>query len=286
MRWTCHNCTFVNSAQNAFCEACYFSKENDVIVIDDDCSHVQTKRPRRTLHRAGKHQRTSSSNQAVVIDLVGDDEDSHTIQVAKTCAKFLTPAKSLRQIRREQQEQKCNDLALARALQQAFEEEEAATAAAIPVEETYDVLAEQRSNIRETLKSAASGLKISRIEENPHAKVGEKLYNHFVEAWQRVQDQTVVIAFHGTPEANIESICQNGFDSKRRAGQAMGPDEYFAKTAATSVPYCRGGKKMLVVAVLTDKEGLTVDNGNVVVVHKTDHQLPLFVVSFDAPSEF
>jgi hypothetical protein len=47
-------------------------------------------------------------------------------------------------------------------------------------------------------------------------------YNRFVEAWQRVEDETVITAFHGTPEANILSICENGFDASRRAGALFG----------------------------------------------------------------
>lgn len=106
------------------------------------------------------------------------------------------------------------------------------------------------------------------------------MYNRFVEAWQRVADQTVTLAFHGTAEENIESICENGLDPKRRVGQVYGPGEYFARRALTSVGYCNAGKKMLVVALLTDKTGLTLDNEDYVVISKPEHQLPLFTVTF------
>jgi aerobic-type carbon monoxide dehydrogenase small subunit (CoxS/CutS family) len=49
--------------------------------------------------------------------------------------------------------------------------------------------------------------------------------------------------------------------------------EYFAKDAAISVGYCRGGRKMLVFAVLTDKSGVTADANSILVVHRSEHQL-------------
>ena len=46
-------------------------------------------------------------------------------------------------------------------------------------------------------------------------------------------------AFHGTAAAAIKSICHEGFDPKRRAGQACGPGEYFGVTAPVSHGYCK-----------------------------------------------
>ena len=37
---------------------------------------------------------------------------------------------------------------------------------------------------------------------------------------------------------------------------------------------------MLVFAVLLDKSGLTTDKGNILVIHKPEHQLPIFVITF------
>ena len=54
-----------------------------------------------------------------------------------------------------------------------------------------------------------------------------------------------------------------GLDPKRRAGQAHGPGEYFAGAGHSqiSVAYCKGGRKMIVFAVLVDRSGLTCDKG-------------------------
>ena len=109
------------------------------------------------------------------------------------------------------------------------------------------------------------------------------LYRRFVAAWEKVADRTIWLCFHGTLEGNIGSICRNGLDPARRQGQALGPGEYFAGKAQTSVDYCKGGRKMLVFAVMTDRSGLTAlqDQGDqILVISKPDHQLPLFVLSF------
>ena len=67
---------------------------------------------------------------------------------------------------------------------------------------------------------------IHRFIENEHSRPGTPLYNRFVTAWERVADQTVLLAFHGTAEQNIDSICQTGLDPSLRRGQALGPGEY------------------------------------------------------------
>ena len=46
-------------------------------------------------------------------------------------------------------------------------------------------------------------------------------------------------------------------------------------------PSPQGGSKMLVFAVLMDKSGLTDRKQGIVVVHKSEHQLPMFVISFE-----
>ena len=147
-----------------------------------------------------------------------------------------------------------------------------------------DVLADQRKSIRSWLATNASGLHIVACDANPHSMPGKPLYNRFVESWQRVPDQTVKLCFHGTAEANIDAICRDGLDPARRSGQAYGPGEYFgaAGNATISVAYCKGGRKMLVFAVLVDKSGLTLDNGQIIVVNKPEYQLPLFVLTFAA----
>ena len=105
-----------------------------------------------------------------------------------------------------------------------------------------DVLADQRKSIRSWLATNAQGLNVTDVAENPHSKPGKRLYNRFVESWQRVNTQTVKLVFHGTAEANVDAICRDGLDPRRRAGQAHGPGEYFAGPghSQVSVAYCKG----------------------------------------------
>ena len=148
-----------------------------------------------------------------------------------------------------------------------------------------DVLADQRNSIQDWLAKNAKGLNVTACDPNPHSMPGKPLYNRFVESWQRVSDQTVKLVFHGTPEQNVNAICQQGLDPKRRSGQAHGPGEYFAGAGHSqiSVAYCQGGKKMIVFAVLVDRSGLTCDKGSIVVVNRPEHQLPLFVLTLNGP---
>ena len=181
------------------------------------------------------------------------------------------------------------DRALAKRLQRQLRDapDEGASWTAPSPEGLLDVLADQRRNIRAWLATHARGLRVVHVEENPHARPYKPLYNRFVTAWERVQDQTVKLVFHGTAEANIGAILRNGLDPRRRSGQAHGPGEYFAgeKNSAISVAYCKGGKKMLVFAVLVDRSGLTKDSPQIVVINKPEHQLPLFVLTFAGPGD-
>lgn len=96
--------------------------------------------------------------------------------------------------------------------------------------------------------------------------------------------------FHGSAEANILSICANGFDSSKRCGQAFGAGEYFAKSPSVSMCYCRGGGFMLVcrlcLGTQASDEGL--GNGDHIwvphckyyVIANPDQVLPLYILRF------
>ncbi|KAL1496557.1 hypothetical protein AB1Y20_014163 [Prymnesium parvum] len=146
-----------------------------------------------------------------------------------------------------------------------------------------DVLQEHRARIRGWLQSQANFLRIIQVWPNPEAEPGGTLYARFAQAYLEAEDKTVRLVFHGSPEANISAICKHGLDPARRGlnGQALGRGEYFAEQPMLSLPYCKGGSKLLVFAVLMDSSGLTTSKAGIVVVHKSEHQLPLFVVSFD-----
>lgn len=96
--------------------------------------------------------------------------------------------------------------------------------------------------------------------------------------------------FHGSAEQNILSICANGFDASRRAGQAFGAGEYFAKSPCVSVGYCRGGGFMLLCrlclgtqasdAGLGNGDHIWVPGCNYYVIANPDQVLPLYILRF------
>ena len=105
------------------------------------------------------------------------------------------------------------------------------------------------------------------------------------------------LVFHGTGEENIEPILREGMDSSKRGrhGQAFGPGEYFATRAFHSLGYCRGGRRMLIFAVLAEKQvelhsgmpkGTAVRPASgIVVVDKVERQLPLASIVISQPTE-
>lgn len=95
-----------------------------------------------------------------------------------------------------------------------------------------------------------------------------------------LDNQNVRIVFHGTPETNIGWICSQGLDPARRKRQLYGVGDYFSHDILTAITFCQGGHKLLAFAVLVDDSGVTYNKSGVLVLHKTDHQLPAFVLTF------
>ena len=85
-------------------------------------------------------------------------------------------------------------------------------------------------------------LKITDVKENPHAQPGGALFNAYKEKYKSLAkgNRKTAMAFHGTVDANIDSICQNGYNPALRRGQAHGPGEYFATSPDVSFSFCRG----------------------------------------------
>lgn len=128
-----------------------------------------------------------------------------------------------------------------------------------------------------------SNLKVLKIEENSHAKPGGALFAKFKSKYLQLpkHQRTTQLAFHGTAEANIQSICTNGFDASKRSGQAYGAGEYFAVSPNIPLSYCKGGKKMLLNELLLGKQGTHhTRHGDIVVMKDPAHDLPRFVITF------
>jgi len=146
------------------------------------------------------------------------------------------------------------------------------------------------------------GLVEPRFEANPN-RCEDVAEGRFVRAVERTLPNSAKIAlvFHGTSDRNVDAILKRGLDRFKRTGQAYGPGEYFSTEPGLSSSYCRGGKRMLVFAVVLpgDGSGPAPDEKdkkkgaaksppkygppphNIVVVENNDHQYPLGVLHFE-----
>ena len=141
----------------------------------------------------------------------------------------------------------------------------------------------KRDAVDAFLKQFSGVLRVVNLVENPSAKPGGQLFERFQTAWKGLNpgQRKTMLAFHGTPEANIQSICINGFDPSRRRGQAYGPGEYFVKTPSVPMGYCQGGKKMLLCELLLGQVNIHhTTHGDIVVMKDPAHNLPRFVIEF------
>ena len=148
-----------------------------------------------------------------------------------------------------------------------------------PLSVSEEKILKSKSDVMTWLEAFTS-IKVVDLSENDAARNGGELFKRFQAAYKGLpQDQRkTILAFHGTPEANISSICSNGFDPSRRSN---GPGEYFATTPDISIGYSRGGNKMLVCELLLGQADVHhTQHGNIVVMKNPDHDLPRFVLQF------
>lgn len=121
------------------------------------------------------------------------------------------------------------------------------------------------------------------LTENDNAKPGGQLFNRFKSAYDGLpkHHRKTCLAFHGTAENNIQSICSKGYDPKLRSGQAYGAGEYFAVKPDIPLSYCKGGKKMLLNELLLGQAGVHhTQHGDIVVMKNPDHDLPRYIITF------
>lgn len=137
--------------------------------------------------------------------------------------------------------------------------------------------------VEKFLKQFSGTLNVVELKKNPHAKPGGALYKDFIAVRDQlpVADRKTCLAFHGSPDQNIDSICAKGYDSSKRSVQAYGSGEYFATTPSTPMTYCKGGKRLLLNELLlgqpTTHHTL---HGDIVVMKFPKHDLPRFVITF------
>jgi hypothetical protein len=168
----------------------------------------------------------AASSEDNIIDLTADDgEDAHAVAHAFRQWELIDLTGAAE--------------AEAEAAPARAEEASAGAAAAAAPEIVEDALAPQRASIRAFLASRGAALRVAGVEANPHAAPGAPLYARFVAARARCADASVALVFHGTPEANVESICERGLDPRRRKRQLLGAARAARRGAHTHTPAAR-----------------------------------------------
>ena len=284
-------CTGGGNPNRAFAQSLQLAFDVDGIEIDEDRSAPARGKARLDLggrcssggsssgsrSSSGGSGGAGSSAGPLVVDLDDESDVDDAVLAARLQAQ-LDEESAAEEKRRRSLSDADRDLALQLQARLNREIEESGEADGPP-----DVLRAQRNQIRTWLGKNAADLRVRDVKSNPHAEPGGALYARFAEAYAQAREREVRLVWHGTAEANIDTICREGLDPKKRGqhGQAHGAGEYFAETPSISLPYCAGGRRLLVFAVLMDKSGLTKRTGGILVVHKSSHQLPVFVVTFD-----
>jgi len=91
--------------------------------------------------------------------------------------------------------------------------------------------------------------------------------------------------FHGTAEANIDSIVTKGFDAAKfgsAVGQVYGRGAYFAADPKVSVGYCASGKKMILCNLVMSDKVIFVAQHNYYVIEDVEAILPCFIITWKA----
>ncbi|GAB1226766.1 hypothetical protein ENUP19_0305G0008 [Entamoeba nuttalli] len=97
-------------------------------------------------------------------------------------------------------------------------------------------------------------------------------------------------AWHGSSEAGVKGICQEGFDPKRRSGQSYGIGEYFGVTAKDSGSYLKENSNHMILTFISSKQFNRICNNFCYVINNPldwsySYCLPLFIVSYRNHSE-
>jgi hypothetical protein len=94
---------------------------------------------------------------------------------------------------------------------------------------------------------------LSDFKHLPASQAGAELYTRFVDEMAHMPQHTLVLGFHGTLEANVDSIGANGMDPAMRVGDIRGHGEYFAESIAMALPYMQGARRLLVFLLLVSR---------------------------------
>lgn len=95
--------------------------------------------------------------------------------------------------------------------------------------------------------------------------------------------RSTCLAFHGTKESNIDSICTKGYDESLRGthgGQQYGSGEYFSVSPDIALRYSKGRQKKLILnELLLGQVGEHyTKHEDIVVMKNSEHCLPRFTL--------
>lgn len=128
-----------------------------------------------------------------------------------------------------------------------------------------------------------------RVTPNPLLSLGCPAMQKFCRMLQQLGGLSKLkegfFAWHGTPsEAGVIGICLDGFDPKRRSGQAYGVGEYFGQTSIVSHSYSQSSGRMIVSYLLKVPQTSTHGNFCYVVNNPLDfytaYNLPVSVITY------
>lgn len=90
--------------------------------------------------------------------------------------------------------------------------------------------------------------------------VNRAMEHRFTERQKHLKDLygqsiSIIWAFHGTAQANIQAILQSGFQTQYQLNNAYGVGTYFARDPNVSVSYCKGGNQMILCQICIGKQG-------------------------------
>ena len=121
---------------------------------------------------------------------------------------------------------------------------------------------------------------IVNFEQNKYINNFFPIYSRFINAYNKSQHKELRVVYHGTSENNIDNILRCGLDPKRRRGQACGPGEYFGNVLDISVGYSKGDPYVMIFIILMDSDGITYNDRGVLVINKSEYQLPIGYIKF------
>ena len=119
----------------------------------------------------------------------------------------------------------------------------------------------------------------------PHFSSQSPLFAQFWKAYSEHPSLNLCLGFHGTADANVNTILKCGLDPQYRRTQAFGKGEYFSKEPGLSATYRKDGSRCLMVFLLLmppdHEKRFSQKDRDIIVIPEACHQLPVGVLRFE-----